>query len=106
MHFPLIKGPETLEYKMSPTLAKLFSDSMANIAPDDKENDGLRYYRYRAIQYLVDSKNKEKYKGKGSRDADKLADQLANIMQIGLVKRLESSFTAFKQSLTIHSEHD
>ena len=99
MHFPLIKGPETLEYKMSPTLAKLFSDSMANIAPDDKENDGLRYYRYRAIQYLVDSKNKEKYKGKGSRDADKLADQLANIMQIGLVKRLESSFTAFKQSL-------
>lgn len=99
MHFPLIKGPISLEYKMSATLARLFHDSMMNIAPWDENQDGLRYYRYRAIQFLIKPEDKAKYKGKGSRDADTLSEQLANIMQIGLVKRLESSFTAFKQSL-------
>jgi len=99
MHFPLIKGPLSLEYKMSPTLARLFYDSMMNIAPLGPNSEGLRYYRYRAIQFLLKKEDKEKYKGKGSRDADTLAEQLAKIMQISLVKRLESSFTAFKQSL-------
>lgn len=99
MHFPIIQGPISLEYKMSPSLARLFHDSMMNIAPWDSEQEGIRYYRYRAIQFLQKAEDKVKYKGKGSRDADTLADQLANIMQISLVKRLESSITAFKQSL-------
>ncbi len=99
MKFPVIKGPLSLNYMMSPTLAKLFHDSMANIAPDEGASFGLRYYRYRAIQYLLNPDNKRKYNARGSRDADTLAEQLAHIMQIGLVKRLESSFTAFKQSL-------
>lgn len=99
MKFPIINGPISLKYNMSKSLSLLFFDTMKGIAPVDIQEEGLRYYRYRAIQYLVNTDNKQKYKGKGSRDADKLADQLANIMQIGLVKRLESSFTAFKQSL-------
>ena len=104
--FPKISGPHMLEYKMSSELAQLFADTMQYICPTDISEDflfdradSLCYYRYRAIQFLNTPENKQKYKGKGSRDADKLAIQLAKIMQIGLVKRLESSFTAFRQSL-------
>ncbi len=101
--FPAIKGPCMLQYKMDDELARLFSDTMTLIAPseDEKEQgcDYLGYYRYRAIQYFVDGKNKQKYAGRGAVDSDKVADQLARIMQILLVKRLESSFTAFTASL-------
>ena len=97
--FPSIQGPISLKYCMSKSLASLFYDTMNNIAPDASSSEGLRYYRYRAIQYLVNPEYKKKYNARGSRDADALAEQLARIMQINLVKRLESSFTAFKQSL-------
>lgn len=103
LRFPKIEGPNELEYKMDSTLSTLFAETMDIIAPSDeyklKSSRYLNYYRYRAIQFLVDPKAKEKYKGKGSRNADTLAEQLANIMQINLVKRLESSFSAFYQSL-------
>lgn len=98
--FPLIEGPISLKYKMSKPLAQLFYDTMSNIAPDaNLATGGLMYYRYRAIQYLKEADKKKKYAARGSRDADTLAEQLAKIMQMNLVKRLESSFTAFKQSL-------
>ena len=101
--FPKIKGPCILKYKMDDELAHLFADTMMLIAPTPEEkmskNDRLGYYRYRAIQYFFKDENKNKYRGRGSRDSDKVADQLARIMQMLLVKRLESSFTAFKTSL-------
>lgn len=97
--FPNIVGPVSMEYKMSKSLATLFYDSMSSISPDVFTQNGLKYYRYRAIQYLKNPEDKKKYNARGSRDADALAEQLANIMQINLVKRLESSFTAFQQSL-------
>ncbi len=103
LKFPKIEGPNELEYKMDSTLSHLFAETMDIIAPSDeyklRSSRYLNYYRYRAIQFLVDPKEKEKYKGKGSRNADTLAEQLANIMQINLVKRLESSFSAFYESL-------
>lgn len=103
LKFPKIEGPIELEYQMDFQLSHLFAETMDIIAPSEeyklKSNRYLSYYRYRAIQYLIDEKNKKKYDARGSRDADKLADQLANIMQINLVKRLESSFSAFYQSL-------
>lgn len=103
LRFPKIEGPNELEYRMDLQLSHLFAETMDIIAPSEEyklvSNRYLRYYRYRAIQFLADEKNKKKYDARGSRDADKLADQLANIMQINLVKRLESSFSAFYQSL-------
>lgn len=103
MTFPEIKGPNPLKYKMSDSLARLFSDTMNSVGSFDSLSptgtEGIGYYRYRAIQFLKDAEHKDKYKGKGSRDADNLALQLARIMQLLLVKRLESSFTAFQQSL-------
>ncbi len=102
--FPEIKGPCMLEYKMDYKLARLFSDTMTLIAPPtnvDKKCgcDYLEYYRYRAIQYFKDIKNRQKYAGRGALDSEKVANQLARIMQMLLVKRLESSFTAFISSL-------
>ena len=101
--FPKIVGPNNLKYYMDEELAKLFSDTMATIAPTEEEKlqtDGwLKYFRYRAIEYFADPANERKHTGRGNRSVSDVATQLATIMQILLVKRLESSFTAFTQSL-------
>ena len=101
--FPRVIGPNTLDYYMDEELAQLFSDTTTIIAPTEEEklktDDWLRYYRYRAIEYFKDAKNAQKHAGRGNRNPDEVAKQLAKIMQILLVKRLESSFTAFKDSL-------
>ena len=101
--FPEIIGPNNLEYIMDEELAQLFSDTMTIIAPSEEEkkktNDYLKYFRYRAIEYFVDPANERKHTGRGNRGVSDVSKQLATIMQILLVKRLESSFTAFKQSL-------
>ena len=101
--FPKIVGPNNLEYIMDDELAQLFSDTMTIIAPTDLDklqtDEWLRYYRYRAIEYFIDPANEIKHTGRGNRGVSDVAKQLATIMQILLVKRLESSFTAFTQSL-------
>lgn len=101
--FPKIIGPNNLEYIMDEELVKLFSDTMTIIAPTEEEksqtDEWLRYFRYRAIEYFVDPVNEIKHTGRGNRGVSDVAKQLATIMQILLVKRLESSFTAFTQSL-------
>ena len=101
--FPKIVGPNNLEYIMDDELAQLFSDTMTIIAPTEEEklqtNEWLKYFRYRAIEYFVDPANERKHTGRGNRGVSDVAKQLATIMQILLVKRLESSFTAFTQSL-------
>ena len=101
--FPKIVGPNTLKYIMDDELAQLFSDTMTIIAPNQNErlltNEWLKYSRYRAIEYFVDPANEQKHTGRGNRGVNDVARQMATIMQILLVKRLESSFTAFTQSL-------
>jgi len=101
--FPKIVGPNTLKYIMDDELAQLFSDTMTIIAPNQNErlltNEWLKYSRYRAIEYFVDPANEQKHIGRGNRGVNDVARQMATIMQILLVKRLESSFTAFTQSL-------
>ena len=101
--FPKIVGPNILKYIMDDELAQLFSDTMTIIAPNQNErlltNEWLKYSRYRAIEYFVDPANEQKHTGRGNRGVNDVARQMATIMQILLVKRLESSFTAFTQSL-------
>lgn len=103
LKFPKIVGPNNLEYIMDDELAQLFSDTMTIIAPTEEEklqtDEWLRYFRYRAIEYFADPANERKHTGRGNRGVSDVAKQLATIMQILLVKRLESSFTAFTQSL-------
>lgn len=100
--FPTISGPHRLKYEMKDGLAELFAKTMDLIAPSIdfqfNNSDYLCYYRYRAIEFLLDPKIKGLYKG-GNIDPDRFSRQLAKIMQINLVKRIESSFSAFKSSL-------
>lgn len=102
LKFPTVHGPENLYYTMDKKLAQLFSDTMNMIAPKVEEGEmfateGLGYYRYRATMFL-DSKYDKVYSGRNM-TAQRSSNQLARIMQILLVKRLESSFEAFKESL-------
>ena len=102
LKFPAVHGPENLYYTMDKKLARLFYDTMNMIAPkvEDEnvlESEGLGYYRYRATMFLQGKYDKV-YSGRNM-TAMRSSNQLARIMQILLVKRLESSFEAFKESL-------
>ena len=97
--FPRIEGPTALKYVMDSAQVRLFNDTMRLIAPGEEDKDGLTYARYHAIEYFADPANAEKHKGRGSRTAGNVAEQLAWLMQQSLVKRLESSAGAFRESL-------
>ena len=114
LKFPKIREPEKIEYKMNKEQARLFYDTISIIAPNISNekidsNDNLildmhdetkilGYYRYRAIEYLADEKDKAFYE-KHNLNVKGISERLAQMMEIHLVKRLESSFAAFKESL-------
>jgi len=101
IEFPTTVGPNVLKYNMSPTLAKLFSDTVDLIDP--APGSGIGYHRYSAIARF-DKKGTnyktftKRYEGKNM-DVQTTSDRLAKIMKLLLIKRLESSFDAFKESL-------
>ena len=101
LDFPVIKGPVKLEYKMNRRLSQLFYDSMELIAPKPEAinlgEPGIVYMRYRATEYLNPELQK-RYSGRNM-SPEKSSSHLARIMQMLLVKRLESSITAFRESL-------
>jgi len=101
LKFPEVIGPIKLEYTLNNRLAQLFNDTMDWVAPSKAYlNTGgpyINYYRYRGTEYLKPELQK-RYTGKNM-DPAKSAARLARIMQMLLVKRLESSFTAFRESL-------
>ena len=103
LKFPKIEGPHHLEYKMDTQLVKLFYDTMTAICPLSKNETfnpekHIGFYRYQAIMYFDNDSLKKLYEQKNL-TVDNISKQLQKIMQILLVKRLESSFSAFKQSL-------
>ncbi len=89
--FPKIEAPRKILYPLSPGLEDLYDRTMLLLSRTD--GNGLTYNRYRAIGFLKPEK-KQKYQG-----ADRISTQLAVIMRTLLVKRLDSSFHAFRQSL-------
>lgn len=86
--FPTINPPISIEYKLGPELGELF------IATIDLLVNKVAYYRYRAIEHLLPEIQKKYYT-----QAETASKTLAYIMMTQLVKRLESSFDAFKISL-------
>jgi len=88
--FPEIAVPRAIKYKMSAKLTKSFHHSLFYLTDDDKIN----YYRYQAIRYL-----KKDLRDKYYEQAVLVSKSLAGIMKTLMVKRLESSFVAFKISL-------
>ncbi len=105
LKFPVVKGPNKLEYKMNDELVRLFSDTVNTILPESVDTNELTfdanrigYYRYTAIQFFADATNARRYEHRNL-SVERISKQLAKIMQILLVKRLESSFDAFRESL-------
>lgn len=102
LRFPKIGEPQKLEYRLDPVLCKLFSDTINAIVQDDEylpdPENHIGFFRYGAIAFFKSSANKKLYEYKAL-TVDRVTKQLSNIMRILLVKRLESSFSAFKKSL-------
>ena len=85
--FPVVKQPHKIFYQLDSNLETLYDITINTL------RDELTYYRYQAIKFLVTEK-KKKYK-----NAELASLQLKHIMKTLLVKRLDSSFFAFRQSL-------
>ena len=95
--FPKVGDPIALYYNLDKDVSKLFFDTVSvitNLDENGNETDGFGYYRYRAIEFLVKEEDKKLYG-----DVRSISGRLSAIMKTLLVKRLESSFFAFTQSL-------
>lgn len=95
--FPHIEQPNECIYEMDSELSALFYHTI-HMLTDTKSEDnpdgvGLNYARYRAIEFLT-GPAREKYK-----QAQHITNLLSAIYRVHMVKRLESSFSAFKASL-------
>lgn len=90
--FPHIAAPESLEYRMSAETSRRFYETLEALS-DEKNDPHLHFARYRAVEFLK-SPYKEKY-----HNAEQIGRTLAGIYRVHMVKRLESSFHAFKISL-------
>lgn len=88
--FPDIEKPKKIFYELDVQLDALYDKTMILLS---HEKEGIKYLRYQAIKYLKEEK-KAKYK-----NADVASQALAKLMKTLLVKRIDSSFHAFKQSL-------
>ncbi len=93
--FPDIVPPKQILYELDEQLDALYDESF-NLIKDTRY--GLRYYRYQAIKFLSPELKKQ-YK-----QADMISDQLAKIIKTMLVKRIDSSFYAFKMSLNRYQQ--
>ncbi len=96
--FPKVGDPIALYYELDGNLSELFFDTVSlitNLDEDGNKIDGLGYYRYRAIEFLAKEEDKKMYG-----NVESISVRLSAIMKTLLVKRLESSFYAFTQSLS------
>ena len=87
LSFPEIREPQKVEYEFDENLNVVFYETVHSLI------ESLGYFRYRAIEFINDE-YQDLYDNSGL-----ISRQLAVIMKTQLVKRLESSFFAFKSSL-------
>ncbi|MBP7875050.1 MAG: helicase [Parabacteroides sp.] len=85
--FPEIEKPREVGYILPPDLKTLFENTMLTLT------EGLKYARYKAIENLT-AEYKSRYP-----NAEATSRSLATIYRTHMVKRLESSFEAFRKSL-------
>ncbi len=95
--FPHILPPNELEYVMDSDTSNRFYETLKQLtdgpSEDNPKGKGLTYARYRAVEFLK-PEYRDKYK-----NAVHIGQTLAGIYRVHMVKRLESSFYAFKKSL-------
>lgn len=95
--FPKINPPNSVNYEFNEKLSILFDKTitlLTSLDENGKEVNGIQYYRYRAIEFLINEEDRKRYG-----DVESISGRLSAIMKTLLVKRLESSFFAFKKSL-------
>ncbi len=109
IEFPEIAAPRAKEYHLNKDLNFKFYQTISYLIDDDRLNQKIaasfgdqidlskkiRYHRYRALAFLNREIREELYP-----QAKIVSSSLAGIMKTLMVKRLESSFSAFKTSLT------
>ncbi len=123
IYFPEVNDVMELTYKLNNHLLNLFKKTILTIADYELNNNGdlieipkerkkdnaksLKYYRYRAVENLTPEKQEELRKKQGVQEGfyEKISDSLSTLMKTLLIKRLESSFSAFKSSLKRMYEH-
>ena len=95
--FPHILPPDELYYELDPDTNARFYETLKQLTDGKSEKNpdgqGLDYARYRAVEFL-----KPEY-GSKYKNAEQIGQSLAGIYRVHMVKRLESSFHAFKKSL-------
>ena len=87
INFPKVEAPIKIFYELDSSIESLYDDTVKALSDD------LSYNRYRAISHLV-PELRQRYKS-----ASLISDQLTRIMKTMLLKRLDSSFHAFRKSL-------
>lgn len=89
---------------MEEKISTLFFDTLTMLTDgktDDNPNgQGLEYARYRVVEFLEESLQKDYPMSKS------MSRNLAGIYRTNMVKRLESSFYAFKRSLDLLFKKD
>ena len=86
--FPKVDQPHELVYYLDDNLDALFWDTL------EKLQTKIAYARYRAIEFLANPDDAARYG-----NAVHVAQTLAGVYRVHMVKRLESSFYAFKKSV-------
>ncbi len=92
IEFPEIAAPKPKIYQLDSKLSKLFYHTIFYLTDIEK----IQFFRYQAIRFLTD----EQQETCGYSQAEKVSKSLASIMKTLLVKRLESSFEAFRKTLS------
>ena len=90
IHFPIVEKPHIILYQLDKRTEQLYDDTIQLLI---HPVNGLGYFRYRGLAFLT-PELKQKYK-----TADLTSNQLSRIMKTLLLKRLDSSFYAFKATL-------
>lgn len=90
--FPHILPPNELTYILGESLNKKFYATLSALT-DEENPEHVEYARYRAIEFL-NPEFRDRYPR-----AKQISQSLAGIYKVHMVKRLESSFHAFKKSL-------
>jgi len=91
--FPRTTPPQPIYYQLENDLENLYDKTIKIIDNKNQDKTGLLHTRYRALHFL-----KPELKQQYTR-ADFIAERLVAIMKTLLLKRMDSSFYAFKQTL-------
>ncbi|HEN5551995.1 TPA: hypothetical protein U6304_003042, partial [Legionella pneumophila] len=84
LEFPEVATPEPIYYQLNETENQIFDRSIELVVQE------FKYARYKSMRY---------YKKKTAQDEMQTQENLSKFMKILLIKRLESSFHAFKNTI-------